>query len=195
MKSSELKEGDYNPYYKTYIDKLGDSELLETLEKQLENFPNFMASIPEEKLQYAYAPEKWTVLEALQHIIDTERVFQYRALRFSRNDQTPLMGFDQDDFVPASNANKKSIEDIIEEAEVGKIYTGKVKRIADFGAFVGILPKTDGLVHISQLANERVEKVEDVVKEGDEVKVKVIDIDRQGRVRLSMKEVEQSAPA
>ena len=85
------------------------------------------------------------------------------------------------------------IEDIIEEAEVGKIYTGKVKRIADFGAFVGILPKTDGLVHISQLANERVEKVEDIVKEGDEVKVKVIDIDRQGRVRLSMKEVEQSA--
>ncbi len=93
----------------------------------------------------------------------------------------------------STKAALKMIEDIIEEAEVGKIYTGKVKRIADFGAFVGILPKTDGLVHISQLANERVEKVEDIVKEGDEVKVKVIDIDRQGRVRLSMKEVEQSA--
>jgi len=115
MKASELKEGDYNPYYKTYIDKLGDSDLLQTLEKQLNNFPNFMASIPEEKLKYAYAEGKWTVLEALQHIIDTERVFQYRALRFSRNDQTPLQGFDQDDFVPESNANKKSIDSMIAE--------------------------------------------------------------------------------
>ncbi len=115
MKPSELKEGDYNPYYKTYVDKLGDSDLLPTLEKQLKNFPNFLASIPEEKLKYAYAPGKWTVLEALQHIIDTERVFQYRALRFSRNDRTPLQGFDQDDFVPESNANNKSIDAIIEE--------------------------------------------------------------------------------
>lgn len=115
MKPSELKEGDYNPYYKTYIDKVGDSDLLPTLEKQLKNFPNFMASIPEDKLQYAYGPGKWTVLEALQHIIDTERIFQYRALRFSRNDKTPLPGFDQDDFVPESNANNKSIASMIEE--------------------------------------------------------------------------------
>jgi len=115
MKPSALKEGDYNSYYKTYIDKLGESELVQTLERQLKNFPNFMASIPEEKLKFAYAPEKWTILESLQHIIDTERVFQYRAFRFSRNDQTPLPGFDQDDFVPESYANDKSIEAIIEE--------------------------------------------------------------------------------
>jgi len=115
MKPSALKEGDYNPYYKTYIDKLGDSELVPTLEKQLKNFPNFIASIPEEKLHFAYGEGKWTILESLQHIIDTERVFQYRALRFSRNDQTPLPGFDQDDFVPESYANDKSIEAIIEE--------------------------------------------------------------------------------
>lgn len=86
----------------------------------------------------------------------------------------------------------KIIKGITEEAEIGKIYNGVVKRIADFGAFVEILPGTDGLVHISQLSNERVNEVSDVVSEGDEVKVKVIDIDRQGRVRLSMKEaVEQ----
>ncbi|MFS4491984.1 DinB family protein [Maribacter sp. 2308TA10-17] len=115
MKASELIAGDYNPYYKTYIDKIGDSELLSTLEKQMNNFPNFMNSIPQDKLQYAYAEGKWTILEALQHIIDTERVFQYRALRFSRKDPTPLPGFDQDVFVPESGANNKSIASIIEE--------------------------------------------------------------------------------
>ncbi|MFK7811291.1 MAG: DinB family protein [Maribacter sp.] len=115
MKASELVEGDYNPYYKIYVDKLGETELLTTLEKQLKNFPNFMASIPEDKLKYAYASGKWTVLESLQHIIDTERVFQYRALRFSRNDKTALQGFDQDDFVPESNANTKSIDSLIDE--------------------------------------------------------------------------------
>ncbi|MBF0613173.1 MAG: S1 RNA-binding domain-containing protein, partial [Magnetococcales bacterium] len=67
--------------------------------------------------------------------------------------------------------------------------TGKVVRVADFGAFVNILPNKDGLVHISQLANRRVEKVTDVVKEGDEVQVKVLDIDRQGRIKLSIRDV------
>jgi polyribonucleotide nucleotidyltransferase len=80
------------------------------------------------------------------------------------------------------------IEGVTEEAEIGKLYTGVVKRIADFGAFVEILPGTDGLVHISQLAHERVKSVEDVVQEGDEVTVRVLDIDRQGRIRLSRKD-------
>lgn len=116
MKASELKTGDYNSYYKTYIDKLGeDSELLKTLEKQLKNFPNFLKNIPKDKLQFAYAPEKWSVLEALIHIIDTERVFQYRALCFSRNDKTALPGFDQDNYVPESNANNRTISSVIEE--------------------------------------------------------------------------------
>jgi polyribonucleotide nucleotidyltransferase len=88
------------------------------------------------------------------------------------------------------------IEAITAEVEVGRIYTGKVARLADFGAFVTILPGKDGLVHISQLAQERVEKVTDYLKEGQEVQVKVLEIDRQGRVRLSMKEaVEQPAEA
>jgi len=72
---------------------------------------------------------------------------------------------------------------------VGRIYEGKVARLMDFGAFVTILPGKDGLVHISQISNERVEKVSDKLAEGDIVKVKVLEVDRQGRVRLSMKEV------
>ncbi|KII79949.1 polyribonucleotide nucleotidyltransferase [Vibrio renipiscarius] len=90
----------------------------------------------------------------------------------------------------------RRIEEITAEVEVGRIYTGKVARLADFGAFVTILPGKDGLVHISQIADKRVEKVSDYLAEGQEVQVKVLEIDRQGRVRLSMKEaVEQPAEA
>jgi polyribonucleotide nucleotidyltransferase len=80
------------------------------------------------------------------------------------------------------------IRDLTEDVEVGKIYKGKVVRIMNFGAFVEILPKKDGLVHISQLADHRVNKVEDVVNIGDEIMVKVIEIDEKGRVNLSRKQ-------
>jgi polyribonucleotide nucleotidyltransferase len=81
------------------------------------------------------------------------------------------------------------IKGLTAEPEVNAVYRGTVKRIADFGAFVEILPNVDGLVHISELAHERIERVEDVVKEGDEMEVKVISIDREGRVRLSRREL------
>ncbi|MDF1535964.1 MAG: polyribonucleotide nucleotidyltransferase [bacterium] len=83
------------------------------------------------------------------------------------------------------------IQAIVEEPEIGRIYRGTVKKVLDFGAFVEIVSGTDGLVHISQLAEHRVAKVEDVVKEGDVVNVKVLDIDRDGKIRLSMKEAER----
>lgn len=79
------------------------------------------------------------------------------------------------------------VKALTEEAEVGKIYMGTVKRLADFGAFVEILPGTDGLVHISELAHARVAQVSDVVQEGDQIPVKVLEVDRQGRIRLSRK--------
>ena len=91
-------------------------------------------------------------------------------------------------------ASKKAVEmvqRIAAEAEVGKIYKGTVRKIVEFGAFVEILPGTDGLVHISQLAPERVRRVSDVLKEGDEVMVKVLEVDRQGKIRLSRKEALQ----
>ena len=77
---------------------------------------------------------------------------------------------------------------LTEDAEIGKIYVGTVKKVVDFGAFVEILPGTEGLVHISQLAKERVNKVTDILQEGDEVTVKVLEIDKQGKIRLSRKE-------
>ncbi|KZY72774.1 hypothetical protein A3737_28160 [Oleiphilus sp. HI0065] len=78
---------------------------------------------------------------------------------------------------------------ITAEAEVGQVYEGKVERIVDFGAFVNILPGKDGLVHISQIAEERIENVTDVLSEGQMVKVKVLDVDNRGRIKLTMKDV------
>jgi polyribonucleotide nucleotidyltransferase len=85
------------------------------------------------------------------------------------------------------------VQNIAAEAEVGKIYKGTVRKIVDFGAFVEIFPGTDGLIHISQLAPERVRRVADVLKEGDEVMVKVLEVDRQGKIRLSRKEALQES--
>ena len=88
----------------------------------------------------------------------------------------------------AANKAKEIIRGIVQEAEVGKLYMGKVRKIMDFGAFVEIFPGTDGLLHISQISDRRLEKVTDELKEGDEVLVKVLEIDRQGKIRLSRKE-------
>jgi polyribonucleotide nucleotidyltransferase len=85
---------------------------------------------------------------------------------------------------------QRRIELITADVEVGRIYEGRVAKLMDFGAFVTILPGRDGLVHISQISNERVERVSDKLKEGDQIRVKVLEVDRQGRVRLSMRDVD-----
>ena len=95
----------------------------------------------------------------------------------------------------ASDEARRRIELVTAEVEVGKIYEGKVAKIMDFGAFVNILPGKDGLVHISQISDERVENVSDKLSEGDKVRVMVLEVDRQGRIRLSMKAVNKDADA
>jgi len=95
----------------------------------------------------------------------------------------------------AAEAARARIESITSDVEPGRIYEGKVAKIMDFGAFVTIAPGKDGLVHVSQISNERVEKVSDKLKEGDIVKVKVLEVDKQGRIRLSMKALDEDAPA
>ena len=92
----------------------------------------------------------------------------------------------------AAQAAKARIEQITSDVEPGRVYEGKVAKIMDFGAFVTIAPGKDGLVHVSQISNERVEKVSDKLKEGDLVKVKVLEVDKQGRIRLSMKALDEN---
>ncbi|MEG0827876.1 MAG: S1 RNA-binding domain-containing protein, partial [Acinetobacter sp.] len=91
----------------------------------------------------------------------------------------------------AAAAAVAKIQALTAEIEPGTIYMGKVIRIVEFGAFVNIMPGTDGLLHISQISNERIANVADVLKEGQEVKVQVADVDNRGRIKLTMKDIEQ----
>jgi polyribonucleotide nucleotidyltransferase len=102
-------------------------------------------------------------------------------------DDSGLVSIASSDQAAADKAIKY-IEDLIQEAKIGTIYLGKVKKVVDFGAFVEIFPGTDGLVHISQICDRRIQSVSDEIQEGDEIKVKVIDVDQQGKIKLSRKE-------
>jgi len=115
MTAHQIGENEYNPYYKMYIEDLGNVELLEILNTSFEDFLNTVKNLTEEKLTYRYAEDKWTIKELIQHLIDTERIMSYRALRFSRNDTTELPGFDENWYVTNSNANDREIVAILEE--------------------------------------------------------------------------------
>ena len=106
---------EYAPYFGTYISKVQQNDLLEALRLHTDSFTTFIKNIPEHKADYAYAEGKWTVKEVLLHIIDAERIFAYRALRFARNDKTALPGFEENYYVPFSNAGVRSLSSILEE--------------------------------------------------------------------------------
>lgn len=109
MKLSSLKPGDYLSFYQTYLDYLPDEEIIDLLKTTRDEFLQFLNNLKEEDLKHSYSEEKWTVAQVLQHLIDTERIFQYRALCIARKDLTSLPGFDQDAYVPASKANNRSV--------------------------------------------------------------------------------------
>jgi uncharacterized damage-inducible protein DinB len=109
-------EGEYNPYAIMYIKLLpDDGQVLKHLKANLKTIQSFIFSLPEDKLTYRYAENKWTIKEILVHMIDDERIYAYRALRIARNDKTPLPGFEQNDYVPYSKANKRSLSNIFKE--------------------------------------------------------------------------------
>lgn len=117
-KIQKPKPGEYPPYAAMYIDLLPDDDLvLQHLEENFRTTKEFILSLPEEKLLYRYAPGKWTIKEILVHIIDDERIYAYRALRFARNDKTELPGFEQNDFTLNSYADERDLDNIFEEYE------------------------------------------------------------------------------
>jgi len=115
MQLTQLNKQDYPEYYQTYLDQLPVDNLINTLLSQRDHTIEFLSSITEDDLNTSYAPGKWTVAQVLQHMLDTERIFQYRALCIARKDKTSLPGFDQDDYVPASQANERNLRGFIEE--------------------------------------------------------------------------------
>lgn len=116
MYHTNLKATEYAPFYKPYIEEIGQElAILSGLEMIGNEFVDLINSLSEDKLNYAYAENKWTIKEVIVHLIDAERIFSYRALRFARNDQTDLSGFEENDYVPFSDANKRSKSDLIAE--------------------------------------------------------------------------------
>lgn len=115
MNSNQLPVNEYSSFQATYIAAISNVELLEELEIALHDFIRFIQNLPMDKFDYRYAEGKWTIKDIIQHIIDTERIFSYRALRISRGDTTPLPGFDENDYAKATNANQRSIQDLLTE--------------------------------------------------------------------------------
>jgi uncharacterized damage-inducible protein DinB len=118
MKSNQLNKNEFAPYYSDYIDKAGAGDLVEELEISIHRLIRFVQEIPMGKFDYRYAEGKWTIKDILLHLIDAERIFSYRALRFARNDKTPLASFEENEYVIQANANARSIQDLLTESAV-----------------------------------------------------------------------------
>jgi uncharacterized damage-inducible protein DinB len=106
---------EYKPAYEPYVSKVPDGDLLQTLADQFEAHAKRLAQIPADREQHRYAPGKWTVAEVIGHLADAERVFAYRILRFARKDATPLSGFDENTWSPASNYARRRLADVVAE--------------------------------------------------------------------------------
>jgi len=109
------EKNEYAAFYETYVSLVEESDIISALEKNLNELQNLFAEVSEEKGSYAYAESKWSVRELLGHLIDGERVFSYRALRISRNDQTPLASFEENSYIANSNFSRAKIAVLIEE--------------------------------------------------------------------------------
>ncbi len=115
MKNRRPKEGDFNPYYANYIDKIDGEDIVADLKIGLARTVRFLNEIAPEKWDHKYEEGKWSVKEILIHIMDTERIMSYRALRIARGDLTPMPGFEQDDYIPFSDAENRSASNLMDE--------------------------------------------------------------------------------
>lgn len=118
-----LNHNEYSEYYGYYISLNATDNLILNLENQLQVTSDFFKSIPVDKLEFQYEVGKWTPKDILQHIIDSERIFAYRALRFARFDSINLPGYEENDYAEVANANSRSIDDLIEEYKIVKLAT------------------------------------------------------------------------
>jgi hypothetical protein len=106
---------EYALFYHTYVEKVPDGDIIKTLSKQTLQIKNLLKNVSKKKSMHRYSPDKWSILEVTGHIIEIERVFSYRALRFARNDSQPLPGFDENSYIKQSNYNNVKLSDLIKE--------------------------------------------------------------------------------
>ncbi len=116
MNRPEIHE--YDPYYNTYISLIDGQDILPILEAQPEQLRSIFADVGEDRGSHSYGEGKWTIKEALSHLLDGERIFAYRALRISRGDKTPIEGFEQDGYIENSNANNRCFADLLDEFDL-----------------------------------------------------------------------------
>jgi uncharacterized damage-inducible protein DinB len=108
---------EHNPYYSKYVSLVLEGDIIATLNRQIDDSLSILRGISAERADYRYAPDKWSVKEVVGHLIDTERIFAYRAFRFARNDQTPLNGYEQDDYVRNGDFSNRELSDLADEFE------------------------------------------------------------------------------
>ena len=142
------------PFYQNYVRSLGEGELVPLLLKTVDEFLSFGKNLTESQGNYRYAEDKWTVKEVILHVIDAERIFAYRALRFARNDSSELLGFEQNDYVPMSNAENRSIHSLMTEftnvrASTVDLFTATDKEVRQrSGIASGVNMSVDALGYI-----------------------------------------------
>ncbi len=129
---------EYGAYYQKYIGLVEGTDILQVLQSSKESFLQFLKELPADKWDYSYRWGKWTMKEVVLHLIDTERVFAYRALRIARKDSTPLAGFEQDDYVPTSQAAHRSPSSIIEEYDAVRTASIQLFKNLPLAAFAEI---------------------------------------------------------
>jgi hypothetical protein len=123
--------GEYASYYGRYIDRVPDGDLCALLEAQLAETIDLVRTIPESRGTHRYAPGKWSIKEVLGHVIDTERIMSYRALRIGRGDPTPLPGFEQNDYVPTGDFDRRPLQDLCDELAAVRAATVHLVRHLD----------------------------------------------------------------
>ena len=143
---------EHAPYYGKYIALVTENDAIAALQSQLADALPLLRGVPESKGDHRYAPGKWTIKEVLGHLIDAERVFAYRALRFARHDETPLPGFDENIYVPAGNFGARSLAELIEEFEVVRKASLLLFRPLDAAAWNRAGVASDNLMSVRALA-------------------------------------------
>ena len=129
---------EYASYFGTYISKVPDGDVLEILERQQDEMRLLLSELAADKGNYRYAPDKWSIKEVIGHVVDAERIFCYRALRFARGDKTPLPSFEQNDYVLNANFAQRTVNDLVQEYDAVRTATILLFRNLSPDAFMRI---------------------------------------------------------
>ena len=152
LAATQPQPTEYAPYYEKYIALVPEGDIVATLSRQLDDTLSFLRGLTEAQGNSRYAPGKWSIKELVGHIIDGERIFAHRALRFARNDQTPLPGFEQDDYVRAGNFDNRQLSDLTDEFEQVRRATLSLLRSFDDEAWLRRGAANDTEVSVRALA-------------------------------------------